>query len=267
MTHVVIFSDLDGTLLDETSYAFSEARSALDAVRRKGIPLVLVSSKTSAEIRSVRKRLENEHPFISENGGGVFIPDGYFPFAPDGELRGRYRVISLGSPYSVIRSVFRDLREELHAPVRGFGDMSVGDIAALTGLSPDEAVLASQREFDEPFIFDGAPDADFLGAIEQRGLRWTRGKIHHLMGNSDKGRAVRLLQGYFERTRSRMVTIGLGDGLNDLPMLQAVDHPVLVRRADGIHDPDVRLPALLRTEGIGPAGWGEAVQALLAKLV
>ena len=74
----IIFSDLDGTLLDSVDYSFAAALPALEAIRTQDVPLILCSSKTRAEIEVYRQRLNNEHPFITENGGGIFIPQDYF---------------------------------------------------------------------------------------------------------------------------------------------------------------------------------------------
>jgi mannosyl-3-phosphoglycerate phosphatase len=260
----VIFTDLDGTLLHPKTYSFEAARDALEEVRKRSIPLVLCSSKTRAEIEVYRKRLNSGHPFISENGGGVFVPAGYFPFPVGGELRGDYIVCVLGAPYGRIRKEFIRLRKNLNTRVKGFGDMSVEEIAALTGLSRVEAVLAKEREFDEPFVFEGEPDERFLKAVERAGLRWTRGRLYHVMGENDKGMAVRMLKKWYESEYGRIVSIGLGDGLNDLPLLQEVDHPILVRKEDGTYEEQISLPDLVKAEGVGPEGWNRAVLKLLA---
>jgi len=260
---IIIVTDLDGTLLDSKTYSFEEARPALELIKKKHVPLVLCSSKTQAELGVWRIRLENRHPFIVENGGGIFIPEGYFPFPVEGETRNGYRVISLGMPYAGIREQFTRLRDKLKIPVTGFGDMTPDDVAALTGLSHDEAVLAKQREYEEPFVFPGAADERMLQAIEASGLRWTQGRLFHLMGNHHKGKAVALLRTLFERAKGPAIVAGLGDSLNDLPFLLAVDHPVLVRREEGCYDPKITIPGLYCTKKIGPAGWNEAVQTVL----
>lgn len=265
MRNCVIFTDLDGTLLHPKTYSFEDALPALRLIRQRGVPLVVVSSKTRAEIEVWRKRLGNEHPFVSENGGGVFVPAGYPLLRPRGVPMGDYVVTVLGERYETIRTGFRRVRRELGTAVQGFGDMTAGEVARLTGLPDVEAALARERDFDEPFVFGQGPDAAFLEAIEGLGFRWTRGRFYHIMGASDKGRAVRLLKTWYEEKRGRIVTVGLGDALNDLPLLREVDHPVLVRREDGTHDDGVSLPGLTRTAGIGPAGWNDAVLALLEK--
>ena len=265
MQKIVIFTDLDGTLLHPLTYSYQEALPALELVRKREIPLVLCSSKTRAEIEVYRKRLDNGHPFISENGGGIFVPQGYFPFSVGGVLWGEHSLTVLGMPYDAIRKEFVRFRESLNSRVKGFGDMTVEEIAALTGLSRDEASLAKEREFDEPFVFEGAPDERFLRAVKLAGLRWTRGRLYHVMGESDKGKAVGMLKKWYESEYGRIVSVGLGDGLNDLPLLREVDHPVLVRKEDGTYEETINLPNLIRADGVGPAGWNRAVLRLLAE--
>ena len=264
MPKTIIISDLDGTLLDSTDYSFAAARPALARIRAQDVPLVLCSSKTRAEMEVYRRRLDNGHPFITENGGGVFIPKGYFSDPATSGESGDYRLITLGRPYAEIRSRFVRLRDQLGSQVRGFADMSVAEVVALTGLTSSEAALARQRDFDEVFIFDGQPDERFLRAIEVSGLRWTQGQFFHIMGDHDKGRAVKLLQALYQREYGEITCIGLGDSLNDLPLLETVDQPVLVPHADGSFEARIKFAGLQKARHPGPLGWNEAVLRLLA---
>ncbi len=263
----VIFSDLDGTLLDPDTYSFDSALPALRQVREKGIPVVFVSSKTRSEVEVWRRRLQNEHPFVVENGGGIYIPKEYFPFEiPRSAAQGEFRMISLGTSYGIIRKQFIELRERSGINVRGFGDMSVDEVAALTGLTTVEAGLAKSRDFTEPFVFPKDPDARFLQAVEAEKLRWTQGRFFHVMGNHHKGRAVDRLRALYERKyNSAVFTIGIGDSLNDLPFLLAVDQPVLIRKRTGEYDARIDIPGLVRTRVAGAAGWSEAVVELLKR--
>jgi mannosyl-3-phosphoglycerate phosphatase family protein len=265
MQKFIIFTDLDGTLLHPKTYSFDEASPALELIRQRDIPLILCSSKTWAELEVYRKRLNNRHPFISENGGGLFVPEGYFPFRVGDEMRGGCWFIIFGSPYQELRNVLIDLRERLLVKVRGFGDMSTQEIAVLSGLPEPEAALARMRDFDEPFIFEEA-DADveaFLQAIETRGYHWTRGRFYHIIGENDKGRAVTYLKGLYENQYGPLRTIGIGDNLNDLPLLRVVDHPVLVQNENGMYSEGITLPNLIGADGIGPRGWNRAIMRLL----
>jgi mannosyl-3-phosphoglycerate phosphatase len=262
---LLIFTDLDGTLLDAKSYSFQAALPALERIRTLEVPLIIVSSKTRAEIEVYRHRLLNGHPFISENGGGVFIPKGYFPAAAESDVESGYVVMRLGTPYEATRGKFMELRERTGVAVRGFGDMVPDEVSALTGLPVEEAALAKQRDFSEPFVFAGDPDAEFLRSIEAVGMRWTQGRLFHIMGEHDKGQAVQIVRDLFIRKNGPVRTVGLGDGLNDLPFLQAVDQAVVVKRDDGTHDARIQVPGMLLSDGIGPAGWNEEVLRLLGR--
>jgi mannosyl-3-phosphoglycerate phosphatase family protein len=261
----IVFSDLDGTLLHSRTYSFEKAKPALILLQEMNVPLVLVSSKTRAELEVWRDRLGNHHPFIVENGGAIFIPKDYFPFQVDGVLQDGYRVVSLGKPYESIRRRFMSLRDGMNVAVRGFGDMTVEEVMDLTGLPHDDAMLARRREFSEPFVFARRTDETFLQAIEGAGLRWTRGRLFHIMGDHHKGRAVSILNRMYKQQFGRIETIGIGDGLNDLQFLLNVDQPVLVRKLSGMYEEQMRIPNLMRTSRVGPAGWNEAVTQLLGQ--
>src|SRR5437773_10603884 len=105
-----MFTDLDGTLLDPARYAFDEALPALTELRRRRIPLVLVSSKTRAELEPIRDELQNHEPFVAENGGAIFIPKEFFAFPlANAVLRGASQVVELGTPYAKLRSALMEL--------------------------------------------------------------------------------------------------------------------------------------------------------------
>ncbi len=259
----IIFTDLDGTLLDPETYSAKAARPALELARRKDAAVIFVSSKTRAEIEVWRTLLGNGHPFVVENGGGIYIPRNYFNVPVPGKISDDYRIISFGKPYEQIRRQFVEMRDRLGIAVRGFGDMSLGEVASLTGLARNEAELAKKRDFSEPFVFLNGADERFLQAIEGEKLRWTQGQFFHIMGNHHKGRAVERLRDLYKRENNSITTIGIGDSLNDLPFLLTVDRPVLIKKANGRHDPRIRIPGIVRTQGIGPKGWSEAVMNLL----
>jgi mannosyl-3-phosphoglycerate phosphatase family protein len=274
MKKIIIFTDLDGTLLDDSTYSFDAALPALAMVRREDVPVVICSSKTRGEIESYRKMLGNTHPFVSENGGGIFIPRDYFDkgldriSSPDnaaGQIRieetDRYCTIRLGASYRELRRAVEALRKQ-GFDIRGFGDMTTEEIALLTGLCTDEAQMARERDFDEPFIFRG-DEQRLAGAIKAMGFSCTRGKLFHILGDNDKGKAVSILTALYREKYGEVFTAALGDNPNDLPMLMIADHAVVVQKPGGYYEPRIDLPGLIKADGIGPAGWNKEVLKLL----
>jgi mannosyl-3-phosphoglycerate phosphatase len=261
----VIFSDLDGTLLHVQRYSPEAAQPALVALKRRSIPLVLCTSKTRAEVEFWRKRLEIRDPFIVENGGALYIPDGYFPFAPEGAVRREgYQVIELGAPYAELVEALEAAARESGCRVVSFHGMTVEEISARTLLPPEQAQLAKQREYDEPFEIVGTGTHNLLTAIERRGKRWTRGnRFYHITGETDKATAVKRLSTLYERAFPGVVTAGIGDSHNDAAFLDSVQVPVIVKSRFA---PALKLavPRSRVTRAPGPHGWNEAVLDLVA---
>ena len=261
----VIFTDLDGTLLDHNTYSWDAARPALDRLRQQGVPWILVTSKTRAEVEFLRRGLNHEHPFIVENGGGAFVPVGYFPFdTSGGKRRDSYEVIEWGMPYAQLVAYLHKASQASHCRVCGFHGMTPEEVARLCNLPVEQAVLAKQREYDEPFVVLDPDRADALAnAIEDLGCRSTRGgRFWHILGASDKALAVQAFSELFENSNSQVRTIGLGDGLNDASFLNLVAVPVLIRSTQ-VAELKLRVPRGVITGRPGPEGWNEAVMALI----
>ncbi|MCI0695167.1 HAD-IIB family hydrolase [candidate division KSB1 bacterium] len=268
---LLIFTDLDGTLLDHDTYDFAPALPALEAMRAAQVPLILCSSKTFAEMQYWCKALDINHPFISENGGALFVPKDYFvePLGFASERDG-HSLILTGVAYFKLRAALIEIAARTYLPLIGFGDLTVEQIAARTGLELEQARLAKMRDADEPFFINrdfGEDEVKRLHAEAWReGLRVTRGgRFFHLTGNSDKGTAAhQLIRLYQAAWQQPIRTVGLGDSLNDLPFLQAVDAPVLVRNKNGGVDQSVLVQVKAQiTRQPGPAGWNEAILEIL----
>ncbi|TAL12211.1 MAG: HAD-IIB family hydrolase [Nitrospirae bacterium] len=263
----VLFTDLDGTLLDAETYRYDAARPALDRLGEHATPLIICTSKTRAEVEPLRIQLGTQAPFIVENGGALYVPDGYFRTSPRGSsARDGYRVIEMGIPYPRLRRGLRRIEERVGASLVGFGDMPTESVMQATGLARRDAELARQREYDEPFLVeDGRASLHSIReAARQFGLTVVPGgRFHHLVCGTDKGWACRVLLDCYRQEWKTVSTAGIGDGPGDVPMLELVDRPFLVERPGGGHAEDCAVEGLTRVRGIGPAGWAEAVTQLL----
>jgi mannosyl-3-phosphoglycerate phosphatase len=265
---LLIFTDIDGTLLDHHSYSYQGSEKVLEQLRRVAIPLILNSSKTKAELLKLQAILGLNGPFIAENGGGIFLPAGLtLPESVRFENSGSLQGMKFGMEYSQIRAIFVAVRGKYK--IRGFGDMTAEEIMAATGLSREDAILAGQRDFSEPFLFQAEPRPQELQEeVAARGLTVTRGgRFYHLLASGqDKGRAVlettRLFQG---GCQDRITTVGLGDAANDYPMLRVVDIPVLVPKPDGGFE-NMDLPGLRKAPYPGSRGWAAAITGILHEL-
>jgi mannosyl-3-phosphoglycerate phosphatase len=266
---LVIFTDLDGCLLDRQTYSFEPAQAALGLIQEKKIPLVLASSKTRVEMEGYRRRLKNAHPFISENGGAIFIPKGYFSFRfSHGRELGKYFILELGTLYPQIIKALEFIKKETGIRIRGFHDLSEEDLVFVSGLSREEAAWAKKREYDEPFLIEGGEREIKIikKKIRERGLNYAwGGRFHHILGKNDKGKAAQILKELYEREFSSIQTVGIGDSLNDLPMLSAVDHPVFLKGEEDLSETS-SVKNLVLLDGTGPETWNKAILSVLRGL-
>lgn len=259
---VAVVTDLDGCLLDAASYSWEAARPALEALRARGIPLVLCSSKTRAEMAPLHAELGLDAPYVFENGGGIVIPPGA-PWSRLVRKGARPLLVRLGLPLRDLALALALIARDSGARLRGFSRLSTREVSDLTGLPEAKAALARRREHGEPFVLEAGDETALRRAAERRGLRITRGgRFYHLTGPHDKGKAVRQVLSLL----SPACSIGLGDAENDLSLLRAVERPILVPRPDGSLDPllAAAFPEAERAPLPGPAGWSAAVLRALS---
>lgn len=226
---VILFTDLDGTLLDE-NYAATDVEPILRRLTECNVSIVLASSKTRAEVEVYRQRFGLEEPFIVENGSAVFIPEGYFKtsYIYTKQIH-PCRVIQLGVEYATLRDQLSLIKAKTKSKLVGFGDMTIQEVADDSGLPVELAALAKKREYDEPFKIIAGSKPDILAAIKAAGLCYTKGgRYYHLLGDTDKGKAVEILKKLYLQEYHNIVTMAVGDGENDLPMLKVVDRAFFI---------------------------------------
>jgi len=266
MTYIV-FTDLDGTLLDHETYDYQAALPGLALLKKARIPVVFCSSKTRSEQEVLRKQLGISAPFIVEDGGAVYIEEGYFK-EPVTHLRTQdgFQVLEFGRPYKEIRKRLADVSRSLDLFLRGYGDASKEEIADITGLPVDDAARAKKREYEETIITPlSHQDAQRLkGALSPLGLTLSRGgRFYSVKGQNNKGQAAMAVARLFGSRHGKVVTVGIGDSGNDLPLLAMAYIPILVQRPDSKWH-SLPIKGVIRMEGIGPVGWTKAVKALLS---
>jgi mannosyl-3-phosphoglycerate phosphatase len=264
---LLVFTDLDGTLLDHDSYSWEPAREALERLRAGPHRVILTSSKTLAELEGLQQALELDGPAIAENGALLGLP-GQLAAGCGPERSGPWRICRLSPFYGSVARTLADLRSMRGYRWIGFADLTTAGVARLTGLDTDAARAARRRLGSEPLLWQDTPVR--LAALDtdlaELGLRRvTGGRFHHVLGaGADKAAAMGRLRALLAAAgEPHAVTVALGDGPNDLEMLAAADRPVLVANPRAPTFDTGQVAGLIRTRGHGPVGWAEAMHTLL----
>ena len=260
---VVLFTDLDGTLIDHHSYSADSASAALQQLKARAWPLVFCSSKTFSEQLFLQQQLGIHGPMILENGSAVAIPEGYFAALPPNPIRRDGFEV-----YALAHAGFAEARAEIaHIPgVQGFSDISDAELTAATGLQGDALARARDRWFTETLVtpLDAEQGLFLASKLLKNGWVLSKGGRFHtlLSAQADKGRAMRWLADVFQDNLPiAPVLVAIGDSPNDFPMLETADFPFLVQRHDGTWA-ELELPHLNRVAGIGPKGFSTVIQML-----
>ncbi len=269
-TSLVVFTGVDGALRDPATRSWAEAAAAVGTLSAQKVPLVLTSHHSAAELLRLQRELGLREPFICESGAALYIPKGYFADLPNlGRDAGEWEVIEFGERRQVVCDALYQIVDTLQVSVVGFSRLSAGELAQREGLSPLDAQLSLQREYDEPFEMAGASSRDrtrLFNAMRRAGFRCFSGpRFHFATGVQDPAHATRLLISLYRLHGDSVLVVGLGDDWADRVLLRAVDVPVVVRNV-GIDQRRLlkRLPAAYLTHAAGPAGWSEAILGSVA---
>lgn len=276
----IVSTDLDGTLLDHHSYSYEAARCGLRRCHDLGVPVIINTSKTYAEVVSLQNEIGLDAPLIVENGSALIAAEHHwltmfdqaldnYQRRPDGA-----RQLVFGVNRDQIIAFISETRKNYDWMFEGFNDWTPTQISQQTGLDMASAEQASLKEFSEPFIWNDSAAAltRFIRLAEKSGLTVLQGgRFYHLQGNTDKAKPLNWLKQNGRAALAGMSSgnctlnlICLGDSDNDVAMLNSADYPVCVRSPNADFPAVSNQNSVYYTQGFGPVGWSEAVLSILA---
>ncbi|MDN4501125.1 HAD-IIB family hydrolase [Alteromonadaceae bacterium BrNp21-10] len=265
----VIFTDMDGTLLDHNNYDYQDAVPTLTRLKKRGITVIPNTSKTFAEVMAWRTKLQLTGPFIVENGAAIYIPENFFPTPPQHcELVNGYWVYQFSANRSQWIALLKTMHSQFGDLYNSFTEMSLEQISKLTGLSLHDTELAAQRKYGEPvhWLGNDSQKEQFIEQLEEQGATILQGgRFIHVSDHCDKGLALQWLFDEFKRQfpQQSLTSIALGDSHNDIAMLEQADVAIRIR-SDHHLLPKVSANNLLITSSYaGPKGWAECITEIL----
>jgi mannosyl-3-phosphoglycerate phosphatase len=269
MKQWLIFTDLDGSLLDHNNYSHRSADALLKQLNNDHVPVIFTTSKTRAEVLKLRAELNNHHPFIIENGAAICIPTDYFPAMPEGCIEDKgYWIYELSKPRQHWLDLLQRATTIFKHHFSHFSEMKEKAISEVTGLTLAKAKLANKREYSEPIYWLGADSrkAEFINWLQQQGGSLLQGgRFLHLSGPCNKGLALTWMMEQFRifSVPCDLSLLAIGDSDNDIDMLEIADVALIIRSP--AHSP----PKLKRTTGymisdkFGPKGWANGVKKII----
>ena len=256
ISNLIVFTDLDGTLLDHENYSFAAASPALEQMRRLKIPLILASSKTAAEIIPLRSELGfSQCEAIVENGAGILEA-------------GSNDQASTGTYQQILQSL-SELPPGLRSLYQGFSEWSAEEVSRRTGLPLADAAKARQRRYSEPGLWLGDDESreEFVTLINAKGLSVLQGgRFMTLSFGGNKAERMSEIAGRHGKSGTAPFVVALGDAGNDVAMIEQADLGIIIPNPahQGIPTLDGEAEGrIIRASHAGPRGWNETIMSLL----
>ena len=257
---------MNGTLLSTEDINYEPVVAVVKNLRQQNIPLIPVTNNTRAEVEALSQKIGLNAPFVVEKGSGIFIPQGnsYFNVSQT-ETVDSYHLYQLGCTYTEARAALKAVQEEISKILRGFGDLDEENIQAIMGVSFAAARRAKLREFSEYFLTPSRLEITKLQTVaEEYGFKIiSEGKLSLVTGGgADSGKAITWLKKNYQINNSpkpcNITTVGLGATKEDLPLLKAVDVPILIPTEEGV-EPALKAQKWQVSSEIGICGWLSAI--------
>ncbi len=266
MVKKIVFTDLDGTILDAETYDYATSLPVIRLLKKHKIPIILCSSKTRLEMQTIRRNLKIHDPFIIENGSAIVLPEKYFAIKIKAKkISEDYMILEFGAKIKKFKPELKKILASLSVRYSLFTEMSAQEISQDSGLSIKQARLAKNREYTETIKLEESRknQQEICRALFSVGLECTFGGRYLTVGRGgSKGIAVRALKKLYQRNLGNIATYAFGDAENDMSMFQEVDNPILVQKIDGKWA-NIKLDHLIKINKIGPEGFNKAVEKIM----
>ncbi|WP_100641523.1 HAD-IIB family hydrolase [Alteromonas facilis] len=272
-SHYLVFTDLDGTLLDHYTYSTAPAEKTIRQLKALSFPIIINTSKTFHEVKDIADTLALNTPLITENGAACYFPKGVSDSFNCNDImpspHAGYDRKTFTQPHFHWLDILNSLSDTFGGFYKSFTELGVTGIQELTGLSAEQAEKASMREFGEPVAWKGNDEQKqaFLQALKDAGADPVEGgRFIHVCGACNKGLAMQWLAAQYNgmlASSQQTKTIALGDGKNDIAMLEVAD--ISVRVLSPVHSPPTlnKNNNVYTTTKFGPEGWAEALSSIL----
>ncbi|AWB66899.1 haloacid dehalogenase [Saccharobesus litoralis] len=268
-THWLMFSDLDGSFLDHHDYNYQAAMPAYNELQRLNIPVIFNTSKTFAEVQAFNIELENNAPFVIENGSLVCVPKEFkIPehLKKDVQINlyDDYQMVNLGESVEAITQLLQKLKRKYHFKFTGFSELTAEEVAQATDLPLYKAKMAKQRFASEPLTWQDSEEKlqRFKHEISDAGFTLLKGgRFYHVLGQVNKASGIQWLQKVYQAKNPYVVwnTFSAGDSPNDFAMLSETDIAICIRDANGEHLELTSSNLQINPLSQGSTGWFEGV--------
>ncbi len=258
---ILIFTDLDGSLLHRDTFKFDEIKDYLKQLISKGIFIIPNTSKTEKEILEFNNELGLSLPYISENGSAINGLDLLNSNLPKELILSREKD-------NLIKIFKESVPVNLQNKCKWLSEMDKKKQSLIFGLEDDKLKMALDRKYTIPFLFEGIKSErnELSKIVKNKGLALQEGgRVINLTDKVNKAKALQVFVRFFKKNNKNVKTIAVGDNYNDLDMLKTSEFPCLVFNDKFTLD-EIPIKNLITTNKPSPEGWADVIKKALVKV-
>ena len=258
---ILIFTDLDGSLLHRDTFKFDEIKDYLKQLISKGIFIIPNTSKTEKEILEFNNELGSSLPYISENGSAINGLDLLNSNLPKELILSREKD-------SLMKIFEKSVPVNLQNKCKWLSEMDKKKQSLIFGLEDDKLKMALDRKYTIPFLFEGSKSEknELSRIVKNIGLALQEGgRVINLTDKVNKAKALQVFVRFFKKNNKNVKTIAVGDNYNDLDMLKTSEFPCLVFNDKFTLD-EIPIKNLITTNKPSPEGWADVIKKALVKV-
>jgi len=259
--NILIFTDLDGSLLNRDTFKFEEIKEYIKELILKGILIIPNTSKTEKEILDFNNELGSALPYISENGAAINGLDLVNSDLPKELILSREKD-------NLIKIFEKSVPVNLQTKCKWLSEMKKKKQSLIFGLENEKLKMALDRKYTIPFIFEGNKNEkkELFKIVKKNGLALQEGgRVINLTDKVNKAKALEVFVRFFKKNNKNVKTIAVGDNYNDLDMLKTSDFPCLVFNDQFTLD-EIHINNLIVTNKPSPEGWADVIKTALVKI-
>lgn len=259
MNKIIIFTDLDGTLLNEENFSYKQIISFVKNLLKSDYFFIFfISSKTKDEMINLRKKMNIKVPLIYENGAGIY----------DLKLCGLIKE-PLKKNIILAKQKIKEIKEKtdpfngLKSNIRFLDLMDIKDVKRILGLHLNEIQFAIDRKFSRLFLFDGKESNlnNLKKQVLNNGLSINKGgRVYSISDNFTKADAFKFIKKKIKKNNPYCNFIGLGDSENDKKLLEAVDLACIIKNKNKKLKLNKKTNFIFRSKYEAPFGWREIIK-------
>ena len=259
---IIIFTDLDGTLLEKNTFNFDSIKDYFKELISSGIIIIPNSSKTESELSDFNRQCNLNLSFIAENGSSIHGLNLLHKDLPTKVLMSR----SIDKIYNIFNE---NIHSVLKQKITFISKLKKKEQEKILGLPLNKLSLAMNRMHSIPIQFSGNEKErnNLIKTLNDVGLSiQSGGRIMNICDNVDKSDAMsKTVELITNKTNNESIIIGVGDNQNDLEMLKKSDYPCLVKN-DNFDSSLINIDNLIKSSEPSPQGWADVIKTAIQKI-